>query len=630
MESWQDKLNKTTSFTWTRSTPGKEWKENIKYDPNGNILTYKRNDEKGEQIDDLTYKYTRDVDGNLTTNNRLNAVKDAAADSPRYADDIEGTDTDNAFTYDKIGNLSFDTKLNTHFSWTVYGKMNSAVKYTYTGALSQQTGSEFGYDAQQNRYKKDNFSREEDESAHTLTEKHDINYYIRDAQGNVLAIYNKQHNFTTNTETSIYSQQAYQFNQKEQHLYGSSRLGIVQLDRPMSAMSFNASDLVSQSQGVRNYELTNHLGNVLSTITDKGVITSAQDYYPFGLTLASRSFTEGGSSYRYSFNGKEDDKDLKQQDYGMRISRPDLGRFLSVDPISKQYPELTPYQFASNRPIQGVDLDGLEFSDSKGNPLGPLSQDGIRSYTESGSTVLGLNNHIYLPVVTIKSEKSAKTDLWITAQQLHDINPARNVKNLVVWANELNQVDISKTGINSPLRQAHFLAQICHETDGFRVVEEDMQHYTAQRITEIWPKRFPDLESAKPYAQNAEKLANKVYSNRMGNGDEASGDGYNFRGRGAIQLTGRESYSKFTKWYQKEFGDITVDFEKNPSLIGLPKYSILSAVWEYTIEKKGLNQAADKDDILSITKKINGGTTGLEDRKDRLSRAKKALDTQKP
>jgi hypothetical protein len=118
---------------------------------------------------------------------------------------------------------------------------------------------------------------------------------LRDAQGNVLAIYNKQHNFTTHNETGLYSQQLYGFNQKEQHLYGSSRLGIVQLDRPMTAMSFNVSDLVSQSQGVRNYELTNHLGNVLSTITDKGVITSTQDYYRSRRVLTARSFGMCGS-----------------------------------------------------------------------------------------------------------------------------------------------------------------------------------------------------------------------------------------------------------------------------------------------------------------------------------------------
>ena len=125
-------------------------------------------------------------------------------------------------------------------------------------------------------------------------------------------------------------------------------------------VNIDPSDTTTQATGAKQYELTNHLGNVLATITDKGVITSAQDYYPFGLTLASRSFTEGGSSYRYSFNGKEDDKGLKQQDYGARINRPDLGRFLSVDPLTKDYPWYTPYQFAGNMPIIAIDLDGAE------------------------------------------------------------------------------------------------------------------------------------------------------------------------------------------------------------------------------------------------------------------------------
>jgi RHS repeat-associated protein len=130
------------------------------------------------------------------------------------------------------------------------------------------------------------------------------------------------------------------------------------------------------------YELTNHLGNVLATITDKplfitldgdGVSTtaellSAQDYYPFGMQMPGRTYLAGSSlSYRYGFNGKEKDDEVmgagNEIDYGMRVYDPRAGRFLSVDPITKKYPELTPYQFASNRPIQGVDRDGLEFSD---------------------------------------------------------------------------------------------------------------------------------------------------------------------------------------------------------------------------------------------------------------------------
>ena len=162
---------------------------------------------------------------------------------------------------------------------------------------------------------------------------------------------------------AIYQKKDNNFTWKSPHLYGSSRLGIWKAEtRIQGTYKLNVA---AMEQSAREYELTNHLGNVLSTITDKGVITSAQDYYPFGLTLASRSFTEGGSSYRYSFNGKEDDKETGLQDYGMRLYLKKLGRFPTVDPIGWQFPELTPYQFASNTPIESIDLDGLEAKSSK-------------------------------------------------------------------------------------------------------------------------------------------------------------------------------------------------------------------------------------------------------------------------
>ena len=123
--------------------------------------------------------------------------------------------------------------------------------------------------------------------------------------------------------------------------------------------------------GRRNYELTNHLGNVIAVINDRridsligavktynAVVISATDYYPFGMAMGTRSYSS--SAYRMGFNGKENNPEWGTQDYGMRIYEPGLGRFLSIDPISKKYPELTPYQFASNTPIQAIDLDGLE------------------------------------------------------------------------------------------------------------------------------------------------------------------------------------------------------------------------------------------------------------------------------
>ena len=145
---------------------------------------------------------------------------------------------------------------------------------------------------------------------------------------------------------------------KEQHLYGSSRLGMWQPEKVLSGVVLPMLGVCGDGQGVRLYELMYHLGNVLATINDKGKVVSAQDYFPFGLKLDGRHFNTEG--YRFGFNGKEYEGTFKSQDYGMRIYRPDLGRFLSVDPIGRKYPELTPYQFASNTPIIAVDIDGLE------------------------------------------------------------------------------------------------------------------------------------------------------------------------------------------------------------------------------------------------------------------------------
>ena len=161
---------------------------------------------------------------------------------------------------------------------------------------------------------------------------------------------------------------------REQYIFGSSRLGLYRADTLVNKGLQVISKLY---EGKRNYELTNHLGNVLAVINDRkvdslngttkigfnAVVISATDYYPFGMAIDSRSYTS--SLYRYGFNGKELDKETGEQDYGERMYDPRLAKFLSIDPYSNHYPELTPYQFASNRPIQGVDLDGLELTDYK-------------------------------------------------------------------------------------------------------------------------------------------------------------------------------------------------------------------------------------------------------------------------
>jgi putative chitinase len=165
----------------------------------------------------------------------------------------------------------------------------------------------------------------------------------------------------------------------------------------------------------------------------------------------------------------------------------------------------------------------------------------------------------------------------------------------------------SKFGINTPLRVAHFLAQCGHESGGFRVTSENL-NYSAKGLAGIFKKYFPTEAAATPYARQPQKIANKVYANRMANGSEASGDGYKFRGRGYIQLTGRDNYTQFGK-------AIGVDIPSNPDSVATT-YALASAAWFWS--KNGLNKLADAgasdSAVTSITKRVNGGTIGLADR----------------
>ena len=165
----------------------------------------------------------------------------------------------------------------------------------------------------------------------------------------------------------------------------------------------------------------------------------------------------------------------------------------------------------------------------------------------------------------------------------------------------------SKFGINTPLRVAHFLAQCGHESGGFRVTNENL-NYSAKGLNGIFKKYFPTEAAAAAYARNPQKIANKVYSNRMGNGTEASGDGYKFRGRGYIQLTGRDNYTAFGK-------SIGIDIPSNPDSVATT-YALASAAWFFS--KNGLHKIADEgaSDVVvtKITKRVNGGTIGLPDR----------------
>jgi putative chitinase len=182
------------------------------------------------------------------------------------------------------------------------------------------------------------------------------------------------------------------------------------------------------------------------------------------------------------------------------------------------------------------------------------------------------------------------------------------------WVDALNET-FARFDISTPARQAAFIGQCGHECGNFKVLEENL-NYRAETLMKLWKSRFPTIEIANEYARNPKKIANKVYASRMGNRDESSGDGFRFRGRGCIQLTGHANYFHAGK----ACGE---DFVMNPDLVATPKYAAMTAGWFWNTHK--LNQYADARDYVTMTKKINGGTIGLADRQKHIAHALEVL-----
>jgi len=180
------------------------------------------------------------------------------------------------------------------------------------------------------------------------------------------------------------------------------------------------------------------------------------------------------------------------------------------------------------------------------------------------------------------------------------------------WLDPLNET-FQKYDINTPKRQACFIGQCMHESGGFRLTKENL-NYSASSLMKTWPSRFPDMDTAEKYEHNPIKIASKVYAGRMGN--ITPEDAGMYIGRGLIQLTGKDNY--------KTASDaLNEDLLANPQLVEEPRYAALTAGWFWN--KKGLNALADSNDIETMTKRINGGTLGLDDRKAKINMALNAL-----
>lgn len=180
------------------------------------------------------------------------------------------------------------------------------------------------------------------------------------------------------------------------------------------------------------------------------------------------------------------------------------------------------------------------------------------------------------------------------------------------WLQPLEET-FAKYDISTPKRQAAFIGQSAHESANFKVLQENL-NYSAKGLMKTWPSRFPTKEIADQYARQPSKIAGKVYNGRMGNTNEEEAAKY--LGRGLIQLTGKENYAHCGN-------SIGVDLIGNPDLLTDPQYAALSAGWFWN--KKGLNSLADAGDIDTMTKRINGGTHGLDDRKAKIAKAEQVL-----
>ncbi len=214
----------------------------------------------------------------------------------------------------------------------------------------------------------------------------------------------------------------------------------------------------------------------------------------------------------------------------------------------------------------------------------------------------------------------------VSIEQLNQLYPRASQANLTAFANQSADLFARFNISDTTTRRDFFLAQIGHESGGLSILVENL-NYSAQRLVEVWPTRFPSIAAAAPFAGNPEALANEVYANRMGNGPPASGDGFRYRGRGYIQLTGRDGY--------RSVGAAAgLDLEQSPDLAATADQALLAtcAFWRW----KDLNAVCDTGDFTAVTKRINGGVTGLADRTAWLNKVRRVfaepplLDSQPP
>jgi len=352
--------------SWDNSSIIQDYHESIAYDGNGNIKTYLRNGNstQGLAMDDLTYGYNLDANGHLV-NNKLRSVKDAVTSSPAAYNDIKSGQVDDNYTYDGRGAMIGDQSSGgVQVKWNSYGKIESVTKPGVSTTV-------YGYDAAGMQISKSVTDLQTNVTTST--------YYVYGGEGNVLGVYSYKFNGS--------STQPSEGSWLEQYLYGGARLGVLNPNvRILAGSPLSADDYVSNSNigpaqgllGLRTYELTNHVGNVMATISDKKIsipsagngsltdhyeadIQSMQDYYPFGMSMPGRNYSSSSTTaYRYGFNGQEHSSELNGDTYKAEFWQYDgrIARRWNMDPVFKEYE--SPYSAFAGNPVSNTDPDGSD------------------------------------------------------------------------------------------------------------------------------------------------------------------------------------------------------------------------------------------------------------------------------
>lgn len=485
-----------------------DYKERIKYDPNGNIETYLRQSTTagGRQLamDNLTYKYPQNAAGQITSN-RLRYVHDQVATTNYATEDIDtqtalaldtvqkqvsGSIASDNYQYDLIGNLTKDVEEGiSNIEWTVYGKIKTITKTN--GMVIGYT-----YDPSGNRIAK----------AVTQAGTTTTTSYVRDAQGNVMAVYTS----TAGNSNSLVLQ--------EQHIYGSSRLGLY---TPLINVSSLNTTAVVKLRGSTQYELSNHLGNVLATITDikkpnanasgnvayyTANVVSASDFYPFGMQMPGRVFSSG--TYRYGFNGQERSPEISDNNFTAEYWQYDsrIGRRWNVDPVIK--PWQSDYVTFSNNPVAKIDPKGdddffnsdgsFAYRTKTGTNIKVLTQQGAKLLSEiqpnNSSNRRALTNIIayYAPRAGIP----AKTLVGISPSSPSLANSTTNDtdrKPTLAFTNSTGILISAKNGINPKLNNYNNLVNtLVHEEGHLEAGHPKKENLTFSEHVSVYEKQITD------------------------------------------------------------------------------------------------------------------------------------------